>query len=222
MPSSLPSLIHSSLGITSLLKRQPLKPNTIDRDKILVPPNWDSWGKIRVLRDGFDVEAVSNGWGEDIHRPWPAETPSAFSLAVESEPSGSSALRLYEDWIPDASTGGFHIPGPDTDVSALEVEVMETQEFLKDQSRYIEALRRATDSAAVENMSARGSRRTDDSDVSVRPYHDLDVRDHIGPVQFNMGGIQVDADDMLQRLKVSPQTPTALMRNPARMLLTTS
>jgi hypothetical protein len=29
------------------------------------------------------------------------------------------------------------------------------------------------------------------------------VNEHIGPVQFNMGGIQVDADDMLQRLKVS-------------------
>ena len=28
------------------------------------------------------------------------------------------------------------------------------------------------------------------------------VNEHIGPVQFNMGGIQVDADDMLQRLKV--------------------
>ncbi|KAJ2973662.1 hypothetical protein NQ176_g6476 [Zarea fungicola] len=48
-PSQLPSLIHSTLGITSLLKRQPLKHNVIDRDKIVVPPNWDSWGKIRVL-----------------------------------------------------------------------------------------------------------------------------------------------------------------------------
>jgi hypothetical protein len=28
------------------------------------------------------------------------------------------------------------------------------------------------------------------------------VNEHIGPVQFNMGGIQVDADDMLRRLKV--------------------
>jgi dynein light intermediate chain 1, cytosolic len=29
------------------------------------------------------------------------------------------------------------------------------------------------------------------------------VLEHIGPVQFNMGGIQVDADDMVQRLMVS-------------------
>jgi dynein light intermediate chain 1 len=31
------------------------------------------------------------------------------------------------------------------------------------------------------------------------------VNEHIGPVQFNMGGIQVDADDMLRKLKVSYQ-----------------
>jgi dynein light intermediate chain 1 len=29
------------------------------------------------------------------------------------------------------------------------------------------------------------------------------VNEHIGPVQFNMGGIQVDADDMLKKLRVS-------------------
>jgi dynein light intermediate chain 1 len=33
------------------------------------------------------------------------------------------------------------------------------------------------------------------------------VLEHIGPVQFNMGGIQVDADDMVQRLKVSFPSP---------------
>ena len=32
--------------------------------------------------------------------------------------------------------------------------------------------------------------------------------EHIGPVQFNMGGIQVDADDMVQRLKVRPSRIT--------------
>jgi dynein light intermediate chain 1 len=34
------------------------------------------------------------------------------------------------------------------------------------------------------------------------PQDEGRVNEHIGPVQFNMGGIQVDADDMLQRLKV--------------------
>lgn len=27
------------------------------------------------------------------------------------------------------------------------------------------------------------------------------INEHIGPVQFNVGGIQVDADDVLQRMK---------------------
>lgn len=38
----LPTLVYSSLGIHSQLKKQTLKHNVVDRDKILVPPNWDS------------------------------------------------------------------------------------------------------------------------------------------------------------------------------------
>src|SRR5258706_15763957 len=66
VPSPLQTLIHSSLGIQSLLKKQPLRHNVIDREKVLVPANWDSWGKIRVLREGFDVEGVNRGWSVDI------------------------------------------------------------------------------------------------------------------------------------------------------------
>ncbi len=35
------------------------------------------------------------------------------------------------------------------------------------------------------------------------------VNEHIGPVQFNMGGIQVDADDMLRKLKSHQREPSA-------------
>jgi hypothetical protein len=64
------------LGIHSLLKKQPLKHNVIDRDKVVIPPNWDSWGKIRVLRDGFDVDLVSNGWSIDLDQPFPHPHPN--------------------------------------------------------------------------------------------------------------------------------------------------
>ncbi|KAL8945842.1 MAG: hypothetical protein Q9222_007678, partial [Ikaeria aurantiellina] len=76
VPNSLPTLIHSSLGIHSLLKRQTLKHNVIDREKVLVPPNWDSWGKIRVLREGFDVEGISTGWNIDTELPLSSKEPS--------------------------------------------------------------------------------------------------------------------------------------------------
>ncbi|KAL8938635.1 MAG: hypothetical protein Q9216_003782 [Gyalolechia sp. 2 TL-2023] len=92
VPNSLPTLIHSSLGIHSLLKRQTLKHNVIDRDKVLVPPNWDSWGKIRVLREGFDVEGISSGWSIDTQlppKPRPYQTPDqdANSFTDTSPPT---------------------------------------------------------------------------------------------------------------------------------------
>jgi dynein light intermediate chain 1 len=50
-----------------------------------------------------------------------------------------------------------------------------------------------------------GDRRAPSSGVEMTEENGDDegrVHEHIGPVQFNMGGIQVDADDMLQRLRV--------------------
>ena len=51
------------------------KPNALDRDKIVIPAGWDSWGKIRILRDGFDVEGVSRQWDEDIEKPETEQDP---------------------------------------------------------------------------------------------------------------------------------------------------
>jgi hypothetical protein len=36
------------------------------------------------------------------------------------------------------------------------------------------------------------------------------VEEHIGPVQFNMGGIQVNADEMVKRLQVRQLLTTAM------------
>ena len=47
------------------------KPNTLDRDRIVVPAGWVSWGKIAVLRDGFDAKAVGARHGNVICRPRP-------------------------------------------------------------------------------------------------------------------------------------------------------
>ncbi|TFY82754.1 hypothetical protein EWM64_g1248 [Hericium alpestre] len=65
------------------------KPNTLDRDRIVVPAGWDSWGKIAVLRDGFDAK----GWGE----AWERDLESADDEMVE-EPG---AQKLYASLVPD-------------------------------------------------------------------------------------------------------------------------
>jgi dynein light intermediate chain 1 len=211
-PSQLPSLLHSSLGIHSLLKKQPLKPNVIDRDKIVVPPNWDSWGKIRVLREGFDVELVSNGWTIDLEQPFPTPQPangaeengdavdgSAEKPNGAADPQGST-VRLYEMAVQDPSMDALQIAGRNNFSTKLEVETMDSQSFLAQQLTVLEAWRQKTEQEADDNPKAKSWKKSIE-DEGTTPT-EAKVTDHIGPVQFNMGGIQVDADDMVQRLKV--------------------
>jgi hypothetical protein len=208
IPSQLQGLVHACLSITSLLKKQPLKANVIDRDKILVPPNWDSWGKILVLRDGFDVESVSKAWSEDIQKDWPPPPPKPEGglengekkegeeeEEAEAEPKPPSAVEMFEEWVPDATTGGLSLGAPGIGHSTPEVEIDKTQEFLSTQAGLLEASKRKADAEAKGKSAT--ERRYDEEQKT-----DSAVMDHIGPVQFNMGGIQVDADDMLQRIKV--------------------
>lgn len=64
------------------------KANTLDRDHIVVPAGWDSWGKIAVLRDGFDAKAWGEAWENDIE-------------PAEGEPEQPSAKKMYSSLVPD-------------------------------------------------------------------------------------------------------------------------
>ncbi|KAH6683722.1 dynein light intermediate chain [Plectosphaerella plurivora] len=229
IPSPLPSLVHSCLGITSLLKRQPLKHNVIDRDKILVPPNWDSWGKIRVLRDGFDVEASSLGWSHDIQGDLasPAMTTEGLNVMAKARAAGTyeseawtSAVAPYEDWIRNitATADALSLGGQGTvSLTQVETDSQDTQAFLTESLSKLEAFKaKAEQKSDASKSGQRAIRRTDDSEISssARQAADAQVSEHIGPVQFNMGGIQVDADDMVQRLK-DRQAYTATPDQPA-------
>ena len=98
--ASLHYLSQSHLSLLSLLSPpnvlQPLIPssdllkaNVVDRDHVFVPSGWDSWGKIRVLRDGFDVEGVSAGWSADL------------SSVLGDKNFDQGALEVYEDTVSD-------------------------------------------------------------------------------------------------------------------------
>ena len=182
VPNSLPILIHSSLGIHSLLKKQALKHNVIDRDKVLVPPNWDSWGKIRVLREGFDVESISSGWSDDIQgRPPPNSTDQISSQE-------GAVLPIYESTIPNPRKSKSTDP-LDTEPK-IEIPTRPTQDFLASQLETMTRLQAEDDRAAATSKSP-----------TTNKQHDERVNEHIGPVQVNMGGIQVDADDIVRKLK---------------------
>ncbi|KAI1181195.1 dynein light intermediate chain-domain-containing protein [Nemania sp. FL0916] len=195
MVTPLPSLVHASLGIHSLLKRAPLKPNVIDRDKIVVPPNWDSWGKIRVLRDGFDVESISEGWSIDINQGPPVGNPHIINggEGETTEANGApelagSAVVMYEEQVQDTSLDTLQLAQGNKESNKLEIPSVDTQAFLGNQLARLERHKKDDENTTKENSFAQVA--TDDI-----------ISDHIGPVQFNMGGIQVDADDMVQRLK---------------------
>ena len=76
----------------------------------------------------------------------------------------------------------------------IEVSTRPTQDFLAIQLESITRLQAEEDRAAASSKNP--------STFSFNnKQHDERVNEHIGPVQVNMGGIQVDADDMLKKLK---------------------
>jgi dynein light intermediate chain 1 len=174
----------------------------------VVPPNWDSWGKIRVLGGAFDAEQTSNGWSEDIKLPLDSELHTLESLQQaksEAAESGAyvqqeSAIARYEEWCRDSNNNGISVVdnamnNGSGNGSAVGMESEDTQEFLERQLKILEAFKSKAPEKPSESAATPGARRSEFADENA-------VNEHIGPVQFNMGGIQVDADDMLQRLKV--------------------
>ncbi|KIK96822.1 hypothetical protein PAXRUDRAFT_825548 [Paxillus rubicundulus Ve08.2h10] len=63
--------------------------NTLDRDRIVVPAGWDSWGKIGVLREGFEARMWGDAWDTDLN-------------ANGSETEGANGVkRMYRMLVPD-------------------------------------------------------------------------------------------------------------------------
>ncbi|KAG9317814.1 dynein light intermediate chain-domain-containing protein [Chiua virens] len=73
------------------------RPNTLDRDRIVVPAGWDSWGKISVLREGFEARMWGESWDTD--------------LADESEPEDANgAKKMYRALVPDQGAKAPPLP----------------------------------------------------------------------------------------------------------------
>jgi len=187
--SPLQPLIYTLLSLP-VSSKQGLRHNVIERERVLVPPSWDSWGKIRVLRD-FDVEGVGSGWSTDIDFD-----PNSQDL--DAAVSGG-AVELYEEVIRDSrgddSLAALRPKG------AMEMPLVDVQEFLASQLEILDA-KKEDDRQTATSLGGRNAMGT----VGLGEA-DSKVRDHVGPVQFNVGGIQVDAEDMLRRLKDRDANP---------------
>ncbi|GMF74236.1 unnamed protein product [Aspergillus oryzae] len=109
---------------------------------------------------------------------------------------GTSAVAIFEQTIKDPKRdASMTHPGSQHSKSKVEVDTSDMQSFLTKQLEVLEQLK-------IEDEKDRTAKPVPQLEMS--PLDDNGrVNEHIGPVQFNMGGIQVDADDMLRKLKVS-------------------
>ena len=195
-----------------MLKKQALKHNVIDREKILVPPSWDSWGKIRVIREGFDVEGTSSKWGIDISNSSSVIQIEGLQTDIQSDAPDfkapqSPVVHLYESAISDPHSvqkaSARKKPG-------IEVSVPNMQDFLASQQETLARLA-AEDEKSASSTSTSSTFSTNTGNTSMNT-HDR-MADQIGPVQVNMGGIQVDADDILKKLRNQSRTDPASTRS---------
>ncbi|KAG1457711.1 hypothetical protein G6F56_006550 [Rhizopus delemar] len=86
-------LLHRLL--TTPTKTYPfnMKAQVIERDIVLVPSGWDSWGKLKVLREGFDCEAVNDGWDADMD-----------AVTDRQQPGAHGSRGIYEEVVSDPSS----------------------------------------------------------------------------------------------------------------------
>lgn len=225
-PGTLQDLIHAHLGIKSLVKQKLIKYQVNERDRVLVPSNWDSWAKIRILTENFDVEGTSELWSVDIDQLPKLNTATngdaggndqlITNSETAKEDEGPSATSIYEETIQNpeqaSALAALHVK----QANGLEVSSKETQTFLSEQLVTLEELRREDEN----DQKLKAQRK--EKDPGLRGWAGDDasgvVEEHIGPVQFNMGGIHVNADEMVKRLQdreanrasspEDPSTPT--------------
>lgn len=171
----------------------------IDRDKILVPSNWDSWGKIRIIREGFDMEGVSTAWSIEIQDPPETLNPESMDDAprydIEAE-EGSSAVTIFEQTIKDPKRDySIAPPGRQQKDNKIEVETSDMQNFFSEQLEALDKLKQDDENDRAANQVPQ---------LEMSPLDNNGrVNEIIGPVQFNKDGIQVDVDHSLQTIKVS-------------------
>ncbi|KAJ3879617.1 hypothetical protein F5051DRAFT_484556, partial [Lentinula edodes] len=91
---SLTSLPSSHGALASTATRNPFpfshRPNSLDRDRVVIPSGWDSWGKIAVLRE-FEPTVWGEGWEADLE-------------LEGGEDVKNGAKRMYRDLVPDLGT----------------------------------------------------------------------------------------------------------------------
>lgn len=154
------------------------------------------------------MEGVSTAWSIEIQDP-PESIYQNTNSAQENEnglaEDGTSAVTTFEQTIHDPKQGTAGA-NPNSNSTKIEIESTDLQDFFANQANILEDLKARDDKEHTTQQVPQ---------LEMSPMADEGkVNEHIGPVQFNMGGIQVDADDMLKKLRVSTKKPGYLHLKP--------
>ncbi|BEJ13610.1 hypothetical protein CspHIS471_0307840 [Cutaneotrichosporon sp. HIS471] len=125
--------LYSSSQVEGAPQRFPFphRANVLDRDAVMVPSGWDSWGKITILREPFDPARVGKAWdvsssrnnsngeeevdAEGIEDLWAAmipdmerpAVPNPAAVAVTSEPEQGFLQRQLDSLVKSDAKGVF-------------------------------------------------------------------------------------------------------------------
>lgn len=73
----------------------------LDRDTLLIPVGWDTPNKIKILREGFNVQKIGSLWDEEIERRTrPRQKARAGEIVDRGE---QSLMDLWNIVVPDAT-----------------------------------------------------------------------------------------------------------------------
>lgn len=149
----------------------PHRANAVDREQICIPTGWDSFGKIRVLREGFDCAAIARGWRLDIG--------AKDEQDDTEERSVTSTLSAYEGIVTDVET----LQNPHTSTSGY-MEVQNEQDFLRAHHEILareaaKARQQQQQQASIAGKTMSGGSSPDITDVAKKFFGSVGV---VGPM----------------------------------------
>lgn len=91
----------------------PFRANQLDRDSIMIPAGWDSWGKIEILKEGFNCQQVNGLWDAALGREaqrYNQKNGRDVSDGLLQDEDDEGIQQIWQDVIPDP-TNDAHTNG---------------------------------------------------------------------------------------------------------------
>ena len=130
-----------------------------------------------------------------------ASAPESSYYDLDNELEKDSPLARYESTIenPNSNQDRAQLRSQSP---GLEVESVPMQAFLATQAEAMERLKIEEEQSLSAPTNESGNIASEGNTGNNFTIDDGSrLKQHVGPIQFNMGGIQVDAEDMINRIK---------------------